>query len=152
MSETHKFSISNRFNQRQCIRGSSNLPKKEDTPIFPILRGESVSESGEFTGTARLVCKPEDLDREWAADDIAVLADDLDSYFSENPKALSDLFNTVRVVIAEFGESLGQFATAATEYSAIGVVGVKDATHVLEDGMHLRIEATENQCDIYFID
>jgi len=128
------------------------LSKKEDAHHFPILRGESVSESGEFSGTARLVCKSEDLNRDWAADDIVVLSNDLEIFFNENPKALTDLFNTVRVVIAEFGESLGQFATTATEYSAIGVVGVIDATHVLEDGMHLRLEATENQCDIYFID
>lgn len=128
------------------------MSKKDDMPQFPILRGESVSESGEFSGTARLVNTPEDLNREWAADDIAILRDDLEPYFEENPKALADLFSNVRVVIAEFGESLGYFATVATENTAIGVVGVKDATYVLEDGMHLRLEATENQCDIFFID
>jgi len=128
------------------------LSKKDDTPQFPILRGESVSESGEFSGCVRLACKPEELDREWAADDIVVLEDDLESFFNENPKALADLFNVVRAVIAEFGESVGQFATTAIEHSAIGVIGVKDAIRVLEDGMHIRLEATENQCDIFFID
>jgi len=128
------------------------LSKNEDVPHFPILRGESVSESGEFSGTARLVCKPEDLDREWAADNIIILANDLQSFFIENPKALADLFKTVSVVVAEFGESLGLFATIATEHTAIGVVNVIDATHVLEEGMHIRLEATENQCDIFFID
>lgn len=128
------------------------MSKKDDAPQFPILRGESVSESGEFSGTARLVCKPNDLSREWGPDDIVVLEDDLESFFNENPKALADLFNAVRVVIAEFGESVGQFATIAIENTAIGIVGVKDATNVLEDGMHIRLEATENQCDIYFID
>ena len=128
------------------------MPKKEDTSHFPILRGESISESGEFSGTARLICKPEDLDCEWAADDIIVLGNDLESFFNENPKALGDLFKTVSVVIAEFGESLGLFATTATEHTAIGVVGVLDATHVLENGMHIRLEASENQCDIFFID
>lgn len=121
-------------------------------PQFPILRGESVSESGEFSGTAILVCSPEDLNREWTADAIVVIEDDLESYFNDNPKALADLFSQVRVVIAEFGESIGQFATIATEHSAFGIVGVKDATNVLENGMHIRIEATENQADIYFID
>ena len=128
------------------------MSKKDDTPQFPILRGESVSESGEFTGCARLVTKPEQLNREWAADDIVVLELSLEPFFNQNPKALADLFNVVRAVIAEFGESVGQFASVAIEYTAIGIVGVKDATHVLEDGMHLRLEATENQCDIYFID
>ena len=128
------------------------LSKKDDTPQFPILRGESVSESGEFSGCARLVSKPEELDREWAADDIVVLEDDLETFFNNNPKALADLFGAVRAVIAEFGESVGQFATTAIEHTAIGVVGVKDAIRVLEDGMHIRLEATENQCDIFFID
>jgi len=99
-----------------------------------------------------LVRSPEDLEHEWAADDIVVLDSALEEFFNENPKALADLFNNVRVVIAEFGESLGYFATTATEHTAIGVVGVKDASHVLEDGMHVRLEATENQCDIFFID
>ena len=128
------------------------MSKNEDIPQFPILRGESVSESGEFSGTIRLVRSPEDLEREWAADEIVVLDCELEAFFNENPKALADLFNNVRVVIAEFGESLGNFATTAAEHTAIGVVGVKDATHVLEDGMHVRLEATENQCDIFFID
>lgn len=128
------------------------MPKKDEMHQFPILRGESVSESGEFSGTARLIITPKDLNREWAPDDIAILSDDLEPYFEENPKALADIFSNVRVVIAEFGESLGYFATVATENTAIGVVGVKDATYVLEAGMHIRIEATENQCDIFFID
>lgn len=128
------------------------LPKKKNVPHFPILRGVSVSESGEFSGTAAVVCNPEDLDQEWGADTIVVLEDDLETFFNENPNVLAGLFNQVRVVIAEFGESIGQFATIATEHSAIGIVAVKDATHVLEDGMHIRIEASENQADIFFID
>jgi phosphohistidine swiveling domain-containing protein len=128
------------------------LPDKKEIPQFPILRGESVSESGEFSGTTAVVYSPKELQQDWDDDTIVVLADDLESFFSENPKALVDLFNRVRVVIAEFGESIGQFATIATEQSAIGVVAVRDATHVLENGMHIRIEATENQADIFFID
>ncbi|TFH11039.1 MAG: hypothetical protein E4H14_01420 [Candidatus Thorarchaeota archaeon] len=128
------------------------MSNKDNTPQFPILRGESVSESGEFSGCARLVTTQEELNREWAADDIVVLGNDLESFFNQNPKALEDLFSVVRAVIAEFGESVGQFATTAIENTAIGIIGVKDAIYVLEDGMHLRLEATENQCDIYFID
>jgi len=128
------------------------LKDNNSQPQFPILRGESVSESGIYTGTAYLVCTREDLIQEWPDDAIVVLDDMLEDFFNENPKVLADIFNQVRVVIAEFGESIGQFATTATEYSAIGVVGIKDAADVLETGMHLRIEATENQCDIFFID
>ena len=90
--------------------------------------------------------------QDWPDDAIVILDDMLEQYFDKNPKILADLFSQVRVVIAEFGESIGQFAATAAEYSAIGVVGIRDAADVLETGMHLRIEATENQCDIFFID
>lgn len=124
----------------------------EDVPVFPILRGESVSESGEFSGRAVIVCKPADLEREWDANSIAILHEDLESYFIENPAALDSLFEEVTVVLAEFGESISQYATYATQHGAIAVVKVTDATNVLEDDMHIRVEAIENQGDVFFID
>ena len=124
----------------------------KDTPTFPILRGESVSEAGEFSGRVVVVCTPDDLEREWAADSIPVLHRDLESYFNENTAAMDRLFEEVTAVIAEFGESISQFATFATQHSAIAVVKVNDATHVLEENMHIRIEAVENQGDVFFID
>ncbi len=124
----------------------------EDVPVFPILRGESVSESGEFSGRAVIVCEPADLDREWAADSIPILHEDLEAYFNENPAAMDTLFEEVTTVLAEFGESISQFATYATQHGAIAVVKVTDATHVLEDDMHIRVEAIENQGDVFFID
>lgn len=124
----------------------------DEFPVFPILRGTSVSESGEFSGHVHIVKTPKDLDFEWQADTIAVLANDMERYFEENPKTLDDLFADVSAVLAEFGESIGQFATFATQYNAIAVIGVDDATDVLEDGMHIRVEAVENQGDVFFID
>ena len=128
------------------------LKGKNDVPQFPILRGESVSESGIFSGTAYLVCSLDDLKQNWSSDAIVILDDELEEYFDNNPKVLADLFAKVHVVIAEFGESIGQFAIFAAENSAIGVVGIRDAADVLETGMHIRVEAAENQCDIFFID
>lgn len=124
----------------------------DDVPVFPILRGESVSESGEFSGRAVIVCEPEELQREWAADSIVILHESLESHFNDNPAALDSLFEEVTAVIAEFGESISQFAMYATQHSAIAVVKVSDATHVLEDDMHIRVEAIENQGDVFFID
>ena len=125
---------------------------EKDTPTFPILRGESVSEAGEFSGRVVVICEPDDLDREWAADSIPVLHHDLESYFNENTAAMDRLFEEVSAVIAEFGESISQFATFATQHGAIAIVKVNDATHVLEQDMHIRIEAVENQGDVFFID
>lgn len=119
---------------------------------FPILRGESVSEAGEFSGRVVIICEPEDLEREWAGDSIPVLHIDLESHFNENPASMNRLFEEVTAVLAEFGESISQFATFATQHGAIAIVKVNDATHVLEEDMHIRIEAVENQGDVFFID
>jgi phosphohistidine swiveling domain-containing protein len=128
------------------------VSQEKEIPTFPILRGESVSEAGEFSGRVVIICEPKDLERKWAADSIPVLHHDLDSYFNENPASLNRLFEEVSAVLAEFGESISQFATFATEHGAIAVVKVNDATHVLEADMHIRIEAVENQGDVFFID
>ena len=128
------------------------LKEDSDVPQFPILRGESVSESGVFSGTVYIVENQDDLKREWSSDAIVVLDDELEEYFDNNPKALANIFSQVHVVIAEFGESIGQFAIFAAENSAIGFVGIRDAADVLETGMHIRVEASENQGDIFFID
>lgn len=128
------------------------MNKDEATPQFPILRGESVSEAGEFSGRVVIVCDPKDLEREWAADSIPVLHHDLESYFTDNPAILDKLFQEVSVVLAEFGESISQFAAYATQHGAIAVVKLTDAIYVLENDMHIRVEAVENQGDIFFID
>ena len=111
-----------------------------------------MSEAGEFSGKVVIICEPKDLERDWAVDSIPVLHEDLDSYFNENPDALNSLFEEVTAIIAEFGESISQFATFATQHGAIAIVKVNDATHVLEEDMHIRIEAVENQGDVFFID
>ena len=128
------------------------MNKDEATPQFPILRGESVSEAGEFSGRVVIVCDSKDLEREWAADSIPVLHHDLESYFTENPAIIDKLFQEVSVVLAEFGESISQFAAYATQHGAIAVVKLTDAIYVLENDMHIRVEAVENQGDIFFID
>ncbi|MFW9806773.1 MAG: hypothetical protein ACFFFK_08600 [Candidatus Thorarchaeota archaeon] len=128
------------------------MSRKSETPIFPILRGESVSEAGEFSGKVVIICKPEDLEREWTSGSIAVLHEDLETYFTEDPDAMDNLFQNVSAVLAEFGESISQFAAHATQHGIIVIVKVRDATYVLEDEMHIRVKASENQGDVFFID
>ncbi len=124
----------------------------DEIPLFPILRGESVGQDGEFSGHVFIVRKKDDTERDWASDDIAVLDSETESYFNKNPGALDKLFQNVSAVLSEFGEPMGQFSSIAYEREAICVVKVPDASHVLENGMHIRVTATENQGDIYFID
>ncbi|MFW9975149.1 MAG: hypothetical protein ACFFDQ_07795 [Candidatus Thorarchaeota archaeon] len=128
------------------------MSKSKDASVFPILRGESVSEAGEFSGRAVLVCNPKEIERDWTSDSIPVLHHDLESYFNENPSSMKQLFEKVTAIIAEFGEAIGLFATYATQHGNIAIVKVADATHVLENDMHIRVEAAENQGDVFFID
>ena len=123
-----------------------------DFPLFPILRGESVGEDGEFSGHVFILCTPEDFDRKWASHDIAVLGDDLNAYVTENPEALTRLFKSVSAVLSEFGGPMSQFSSDAHEQESICVVNIADASHVLENDMHIRVVAKENQGDVFFID
>jgi len=120
--------------------------------VFPILRGESVGETGEFSGHVVVVSSPKDLKRQWASDHIAVLDQSLERHFKTKPRDLDNLFAQVSAVVAEFGESIGEFAAFAYAHEAIGIVKVPDATMVLENGMHIRLCASENLGEIFFID
>ena len=126
--------------------------KTDDVPIFPILRGESVGEHGEFSGRVYIVATPDDLHREWASDEIAVLHHNMETYIRENPGELDALFEKVSVVLAEFGEAIGEFSSFAYGREAIGIVKLQDACFVLENDMHIRVVAFENTGDIFFID
>ncbi|UCE09549.1 MAG: hypothetical protein JSW61_11335 [Candidatus Thorarchaeota archaeon] len=131
---------------------SEKQVNEDDVIIFPILRGESVGEAKQHTGRVVIVRTPDELQREWGADDIAVLDSDLEKHFIQNPRDLELLFSNVSVVLAEFGEAIGDFAAAAYAGEAIGVVKVRDATHVLEDDMRIRVVTSENIGDVFFID
>ncbi len=133
----------------QMSPGDSNT---QSAPTFPILRGESVGESGEFSGRVVLICEKKDLEREWASDEIAVLHHDMEQHFIDNPGDLDILMSNVSAVISEFGDSVSEFAAAAYHRMNIAIVKVKDACHVLENNMHVRVFAYENQGDVFFID
>ena len=124
----------------------------EDKTLFPILRGESVGESGSESGRVVIINKPEDLKREWKADEIAVLNEDLEQHFLDHPGDLDELFENVSVVLAEFGEPIGQFAATAYQREALGLVKLQDSTYVLENDMHIRVVSSENIGEVFFID
>jgi hypothetical protein len=99
-----------------------------------------------------IICKPEDFEHEWASDEIAVLDSSLKEFIHENPEVLRSLFKRISAVLSEFGELLGQFSSSAYESEAIYIVKIADASHVLENDMHIRVTASENQGDVFFID
>ncbi len=124
----------------------------DEVELFPILRGESVGEAGVFSGHVVIIESPEFLNREWKSDDIAVLPKSLEEHFNNNPGDYNKLFSDCAAVIAEFGESIGELAAVAYSSNAIAIVKVPDAVRVLENDMHIRITATENLGEIFFID
>lgn len=123
-----------------------------DIPVFPILRGESVGEDGEYSGYAVVCLEPMDLKRSWKTDSVAILHHDLEKHFIEHPGDLDLLMTNVSAIIAEFGDSVSEFAAAAYHREAIAIVKVTDACYVLENDMHIRIFAHENNGDVFFID
>jgi hypothetical protein len=125
--------------------------KSDEPRAFPILRGESVGRSGEFTGRAVIVADPKTLKRRWAPDEIAVLGLSLEKHFKTNAQDLKNLFTKVSAVLAEFGEPIGDFASMAYTNQKMGIVNVRDATHVLETDMHIRLLSSENQGEVFFI-
>jgi len=124
----------------------------DDVPVFPILRGESVGEAGEFSGLVVLIEEPGQIKREWSKDSIAVLHLGLEQHFIDNPGDLDNLMSEVSAVLAEFGDSVSEFAAVAYHHETVAVVKVADACHVLEEGMYIRIVGRENIGDIFFID
>ena len=121
-------------------------------PNFPILRGESIGESGEFSGKVVLVSQVEELNQSWESEVIVTLHHDLESHFKENPGDLDNLFKQVSVVLAEFGEPISEISAMAHTREIITVVKIPDACYVLENDMHIRIIAHENSGEIFFID
>lgn len=129
----------------------SKTVKSGEPPVFPILKGESVGRSGELTGRAVVVADPKSLKRRWASGEIAVLGLSLETHFKTNARELHSLFEKVPAVLAEFGESIGEFASIAYSHQAIGIIKVHGATHVLESDMHVRVRASENLGEVFFI-
>lgn len=125
---------------------------KDEVELFPILRGESVGEDGVVNGYVRITRTPENLRNKWVGNEICVLCLELEQHFVNSPGDFDILFTNCDAVLAEFGESIGEFAAVAYAREKIGIVKVVDASHVLEEGMHVRVRASENTGEIFFID
>lgn len=128
------------------------MSNASEPPLFPILKGESVGVSGEFSGRVVIVNSPDEIHREWAVDDIPVINDNLVSHFESNPGDLDELLSHVSAVISETGESVGSMASIAFIREILCIVKVPDACFVLENDMRIRITAHESDGNIFFIE
>ena len=124
----------------------------DEKKYFPILKGESVGEPGEFSGYAIIIETPEELNRDWRRNEIVILKLEMEQYFNAHPEEIDHLFEKASAVVAEFGEAIGEFASYAQARAAICLVKTADASFVLEDEMHITVRASENLGEIYFID
>ena len=104
------------------------------------------------TGRVLIVTKPEQLERQWESDEIAVLASNLSSHFRNCPGDVDNLLSQVGAVLAEFGSPISEFAACGYARGAITAVKVEDASEVLENGMEIRIVAKENLAEVFFVD
>jgi rifampicin phosphotransferase len=95
-----------------------------------VVRGLGAS-PGVYTGTARLIAGPEEFDRVEQGDIVVT-------------RTTSEAFNIVLPllggVVTDSGGLLSHAAIVAREYGIPGVVGSRDATKVIPDGAHVRID------------
>ncbi len=99
-----------------------------------------------------MVCRPEHIRREWAADEIPVLSRDIVEHLSQNPGDMDYLMQNVSAMISEGGDPVGDLASMAFIREIICIVRVDDACYVLDEGMNILVTAMENVGEVYFVD
>lgn len=117
----------------EIIRGEY---KREHLPPAAIA-GLPVS-SGIVEGRARVIFNMEDADLEQG--DILVTA------FTD--PSWTPLFLTIKGLVAEVGGLMTHGAVIAREYGLPAVVGVENATRIIKDGQHIRLNGTDGYIEI----
>ncbi|MEG4629394.1 phosphoenolpyruvate synthase [Microcoleus sp. AR_TQ3_B6] len=110
--------------------------KRENLPAEAIV-GLAVS-SGVIEGRARVILKMEDADLEDG--DILVTA------FTD--PSWTPLFVSIKGLVTEVGGLMTHGAVIAREYGLPAVVGVENATKLIEDGQRIRVHGTEGYVEI----
>ncbi len=110
--------------------------KRENLPAKAIV-GLAVS-SGVIEGRARVILKMEDADLEDG--DILVT--------SFTDPSWTPLFVSIKGLVTEVGGLMTHGAVIAREYGLPAVVGVENATKLIEDGQRIRVHGTEGYVEI----
>lgn len=110
--------------------------KRENLPEGAIV-GLSVS-SGIIEGRARVILNIED----------AVLEEGDILVTSFTDPSWTPLFVSIKGLITEVGGLMTHGAVIAREYGLPAVVGVKNATNLIKDGQHIRVNGTEGYIEI----
>ena len=110
--------------------------RREDLPPGALI-GLAVS-SGTVEGRARVIHDLAEADLE--ADDILVTA--------YTDPSWSPLFVAIKGLVTEVGGLMTHGAVVAREYGLPAVVGVENATRLIEDGQRIRLHGTEGYIEI----
>lgn len=110
--------------------------KREDLPANALV-GLAVS-SGIVEGRARVIMNMEDADLE--AGDILVTT------FTD--PSWTPLFVSIKGLVTEVGGLMTHGAVIAREYGLPAVVGVENATRLIKDGQHIRVNGTDGYVEI----
>lgn len=112
------------------VYDKGNIPKDA-------LAGVPVS-SGVVEGRARVVLKLEDADIEEGDILVTVFTD----------PSWTSLFVSVKGLVTEVGGRMTHGAVITREYGIPGVVGVEEATKLIQDGQRIRVNGTEGYIEI----
>lgn len=105
--------------------GSSEEPHEED-----LLRGLAAS-GGVYEGPARLISGPSEFDRIVQGDVLVT---------QSTTEAFNILLPLLGAIVTDSGGLLSHSAIVAREYGIPGVVGTREATERIADGMHVRVD------------
>jgi len=166
--------LAERFNARTCLTGREAPPFLGDPPTPPpdmsglppdearlmtatgiaigalfggseveheenLLRGLAAS-GGSYEGTARRIAGPQEFDRIEQGDVLVT---------ESTSEAFNILLPLLGAIVTDAGGLLSHSAIVAREYGIPGVVGTRDATQLIPDGAHVRVDGDAGEVHVY---
>jgi pyruvate,water dikinase len=135
-----EYKLDQRLSVPRVITSDGEIPaaayKRENLPAGA-LAGLAVS-AGVVEGRARVILKMEDADLE--AGDILVTT------FTD--PSWTPLFVSIKGLVTEVGGLMTHGAVIAREYGLPAVVGVENATKLIQDGQRIRVNGTDGYIEI----
>jgi pyruvate,water dikinase len=113
-----------------------NLFKESDAKSSSkVVRGTGVN-AGSYEGTARIVRNPDEFAKIQAGD--VLVAQSTSPYFNV-------VLPLIGAIVTDRGGQLSHAAIVAREYGIPGVVGTREATRTIVDGMRIRVDGESGE-------
>lgn len=117
-----------------ALFGSSEAEHEENR-----LRGLAAS-GGVYDGTARLINGPEEFDRIQQGDVLVTRS---------TSEAFNILLPLLSAIVTDAGGLLSHSAIVSREYGIPGVVGTRNATQLIPDGAHVRVDGDAGEVTVF---